>query len=229
MSTKPKLLLCLAFAAVLSGCDTDDKQVENNSPAAENQPQKSEPNNVYVAKYASQFDEMGEAAAWSELTAEEWQKIAPSLQSALECKTPIPNTPEIRALLKGESAVGSNNFVAPVSEQYYKIMSVENTNVPQNTFGGDLNFVGALIPSDDFRVFGLPVKKLQITRSVGVGDFGGYYVWSTIHLPLTQINKAAGLKSDDSITTKAGELNSFAADGDDNILQCIYWSVVYSD
>ncbi|GHU12458.1 hypothetical protein AGMMS50225_20400 [Betaproteobacteria bacterium] len=237
MFTKPKLLLCLAFATVLAGCDVDDgskpdnSSKENTPPAAENQTQESKQNNVYVAKYASKFEHGPDTpTAWAELIAEEWQKIAPSLQSALECRTSLPNTPEIRTLLKGETSKDRDNFSIPVSEQYFEIMSLKNTNVPQNTFGDDLNFVGEIIPSDDFRVFGLPVKKINITRLIGGGDFGGYYVWSTIQSPQAQLNKAAGLKnSDDTIKTKVGMLNSFAAEDDNLILQCFYWQIVFDN
>jgi hypothetical protein len=188
--------------------------------------------NEKVAKFASKF-EFDQAAEWSDLTGGEWIKIAGILQSALECTAKIPNTPEIRALLKGEPSTDSNDFSVPVSEEYYKIMSTQNTNVPQNKFGGDLNFIGEIIPANDFRAFGLPVKKIQIGRFV---DYhGGYYsIKAEFDLPVEQIIKAAGLKnSDDERKTKAGKLRAYSTtapglDGE-NILACTFWEELYED
>jgi hypothetical protein len=141
---------------------------------------------------------------WVHMNAEEWQKVAPALQAALECRAPLPNKPEIRAMLRGFPFLPDNpdaHPVVPVSEEYFKKSTVDRHYA--------YNMLGTIVLAQDtkFLVFGLPARVIEISRWIAPesGDGGDYEIQARLDATPTAIRKSAKQKKDRR-KTKTGVL-----------------------
>jgi hypothetical protein len=193
------LLYAALCAAALTGCIPETIQQARVPPP---------PAQKSVAAFAT-YQGRGDLKSrdWVHMNAEEWQKVAPALQAALECRAPLPNKPEIRAMLRGFPFLPDNPDAhpsVPVSEEYFKkSTSAVNQSVRYN-------MLGTIVLASDtkFLVFGLPARVIEITRWIQPEtDAGGdYEILARLEATPAAIRKSAKLKKEWR-KTKTGALN----------------------
>jgi hypothetical protein len=139
-------------------------------------------NNVQQAAFTN-LDDSGRDGKWSYITDEQWIAVAPILQAASECRSKLPNTPEVLALLRTSEG-------KEVSANFFKKAVVRGSD-------SSLNFRVKIRPADGFMAFEVPVKEISIERFIAPNsdEGGGFSIyWKTQGRVIEEIAKKEKIK-----------------------------------